>query len=53
MSFLESFFSGVKAFVMEVVTIAAEAVRAVLVEIDRSTFGQAATQFIQGASRRS
>lgn len=52
MSLLDSLFSGVKAFVREVATVAVEAVRAVLIEIDRSAIGRAATQFIQGASRR-
>jgi hypothetical protein len=52
MSFLDSLFSGVRAFVKEFVTVAAEAVRVVLEEIDRSSFGRAATDLIRGVSKR-
>lgn len=52
MGFLDSLFSGAKVFVRELATVAAEAVRVVLEEIDRSSFGRAATQIIQGATRK-
>ena len=52
MGFLESLFSGVKVLVSELVTVVAEAVRVVLEEIDRSSFGRAATQLVQGATRK-
>lgn len=52
MGFLESIFSGAKVFVRELVTVVAEAVRVVLEEIDRSNFGRAATQLIQGATQK-
>ena len=52
MGFLESLFSGAKVFVKEFVAIAAEAVRVVLDEIDKSAFGRAATQLVQGATNK-
>lgn len=60
MSFLESLFSGAKAFIREVVVpvlhaakqVAVETVRVVLEEIDRSEFGRAATRLIDGAARQ-
>jgi hypothetical protein len=52
MGFLDSLFSGAKVFVRELVTVVAEAVRVVLEEIDRSSFGHAATQLIQGTTRK-
>jgi len=52
MNLLDSIFSGVKIFVAEVITVARESVRAVLEEIDRSSFGKAATQFVQGLNRK-
>lgn len=52
MGLLDSIFSGVKVFVRELVTVAAEAVRVVLDEIDKSSFGRAATELIQGATHR-
>ena len=52
MGFIESLFSGVRVFVRELVTVVAEAVRVVLEEIDRSSFGRAATQFVEGATRK-
>lgn len=52
MTWLSSIFSGVKAFVSETVVIAAEAIRTILVEFDRSTIGRASANFIQGATQR-
>lgn len=52
MGFLDSLFSGVKVFVRELVIVAAEAVRVVLDEIDKSSFGRAATELLQGATRK-
>ena len=60
MGFLESLFSGARAFLREVVVpvlqvakqVAIDTVRAVLEEIDRSEFGRAATRYIDGASRQ-
>lgn len=52
MSLLDSIFSGAKAFVRELVSVAAEAVKVVLKEVDRSAFGKAVTGLIQGAARR-
>jgi ssDNA-binding Zn-finger/Zn-ribbon topoisomerase 1 len=52
MGFIESLFSGVRVFVSELITVVAEAVRCVLKEIDRSPFGRAATQLLQGATRK-
>lgn len=52
MGFLEAIFSGVKAFVREIVSVASEAVRIVLGEVDRSNIGRAATQLVQGATKK-
>ncbi|MCZ2115241.1 MAG: hypothetical protein LC131_15640 [Anaerolineae bacterium] len=52
MGILDALFSGVRALVREVVTVAAEAVHVVLEEIDKSSFGRAATQLVQGVTRR-
>ena len=52
MSFLDSLFSGVKVFVNEFVTVVSEAVKVVLEEIDRSSFGKAATQLVKGFTRK-
>lgn len=52
MGLLDSLFAGVKVFVRELVTVASEAVRVVLEEIDKSSFGRATTELIQGATRR-
>ncbi|MDR2188665.1 MAG: hypothetical protein LBE62_11560 [Azonexus sp.] len=52
MGILTSLFSGVKALVREVVGVVAEGVRAVLEEIDKSSFGRAATQLVQGITKR-
>ena len=52
MGFLELLFSGVRVFVSELVTVVAEAVRVVLEEIDQSSFGRAATQLVQGVTRK-
>ena len=52
MSFLNSLFSGVKVFVREIASAAADAVRIVLEEIDRSAFGKAATGLVRGVTNR-
>lgn len=52
MGFLDSLFSGVRAFVREAVKVVAEVVQVVLEEIDRSPFGKATTRFINGASKK-
>ena len=52
MSFLDSLFSGVKVFVNQLVTVVGQAVKVVLDEIDRSSFGQAATQLVKGVTRK-
>lgn len=52
MSILDSLFSGVKVFVKELVTVVGEAVRVVLEEIDRSSFGKAATELVHGFTRK-
>lgn len=52
MGFLESLFSGAKVFLKQFVTVAAEAVQIVLDEIDKSIFGRAATQLVQGATKK-
>lgn len=52
MGFLDSLFSGVRAFVREAMKVVAEVVHVVLEEIDRSPFGKATTRFIEGASKK-
>lgn len=52
MDFLDSLFSGVKVFVKELVTVVGDAVRIVLEEIDRSSFGKAATGLVRGVTRK-
>lgn len=52
MGILDSLFSGVKALVREVITVVAEAVHVALEEIDKSSFGRAATQLVQGVTHR-
>jgi hypothetical protein len=52
MSFWQSLFSGVKAFFEGVVGVAMEVVRVFVSEIDRSDVGRAATELMQGATRR-
>ena len=52
MSLLDSIFSGVKAFLRETVVFVKEAVKAVLTEIDNSTFGKAATTLVRGVTQR-
>ena len=52
MSLLDSIFSGAKAFVKEIVSVVSETVKVVLEEIDRSAFGKAATQLVQGVTKR-
>ena len=52
MSLLDSIFSGAKAFIREIVSVVAETVKLILEEIDRSAFGKAATQMVQGVTKR-
>jgi hypothetical protein len=52
MGFLEALFSGAKAILLGVVEIAAQAVRVVLSEIDRSAVGRAATTLANGVAQR-
>lgn len=52
MSFLDSLFSGITAFVREVVTVVTDAVKVILEEVDRSLFGKAATEMVKGATKR-
>lgn len=52
MGFLDSLFSGVKVFVNEAFTAVTEPVKVALYEIDNSSFGRAATQLLQGATRK-
>lgn len=52
MSFLQSLFSGVKALVKGFVSVAREAIRVVLVEIDNSSLGRAATDLVKGVTRQ-
>lgn len=52
MNLLDSLFTGVKVFVRELVTVVGEAVKVVLEEIDRSSFGRAATGFVQGMTKK-
>lgn len=52
MGLLDSLFSGVKVFVKELVTVVGEAVRVILDEIDRSSFGKAAAGLVQGVTRK-
>lgn len=52
MGLLDSLFSGVKVFVRELVSVVGEAVRVVLEEIDRSSIGRAATEFVQGVTKK-
>lgn len=52
MNFLEALFSGAKAFVKELVSVARTVVRAVLQEIDESAFGRSATRLVDGVADR-
>lgn len=52
MSFLDSLFSGVKVFVRELVALAADGVKAVLQEVDRSAIGRATTRLLDGVIER-
>lgn len=52
MSFLQSLFSGVRALVSGLVSVAREAVRVVLVEVDNSSLGRAATDLVNGVTRK-
>jgi hypothetical protein len=52
MSLLDTLFSGVKAFANELVSFVSEAIGRVLKEIDQSSFGRAATQFIRKATEK-
>lgn len=48
MNFLEALFSGAKAFVRELVSVARTVVREVLKEVDQSAFGRSATRLVDG-----
>ena len=52
LNFLEALFSGAKAFVTELVSVARTVVRAVLQEIDESAFGRSATRLVEGVADR-
>lgn len=52
MSILDSLFSGAKVFLREIVSVAKDAVHAVLAEIDNSAFGRAATELVKGVTKR-
>ena len=49
---LEALFSGAKAFVREAVSVARDAVRVILEEVDRSSFGRAATGLVNVITER-
>jgi hypothetical protein len=49
---LEALFSGAKAFVREAVQVAREAVRVILEEVDRSSFGRAAAGLVTAVTER-
>lgn len=46
MAWLDSLFAGAKAFLKGAVVVVRETVKAVLEEIDNSSFGKAATQLV-------
>jgi hypothetical protein len=50
LNFFEALFSGAKAFVKELVSVAQTVVRAVLKEIDDSVFGRSAARLIDGVT---
>lgn len=52
MNILDSIFSGAKVIIQQLVTVATEAIKLVLEEIDRSPFGHAATQLVQGLNSK-
>ena len=52
MNILEALFSGAKAFVKEIVSVARTVVREVLIEIDQSAFGKSATRLVDGITDR-
>ncbi len=52
MNFLEALFSGAKALVRELVSVARTVVREVLKEIDQSVFGRSATRLVDGLADR-
>jgi hypothetical protein len=52
LNFLEALFSGAKALVKELVSVARAVVREVLKEIDESAFGRSATRLVDGISDR-
>lgn len=52
MNFLEALFSGAKAIVKELVSVARTVVREVLKEVDRSAFGRSATRLVDGIADR-
>ena len=52
LNFLEALFSGAKAFVTELVSVARTVVREVLKEVDQSAFGRSATRLVDGIADR-
>lgn len=52
MNILEALFSGAKAFVKELVSVARTVVREVLKEVDQSAFGRSATRLVDGIADR-
>jgi len=52
LNFLEALFSGAKAFVKELVSVARTVVREVLKEVDQSAFGRASTRLVDGIADR-
>ena len=52
MGWLDSLFAGAKAFLTEAVEFVGQAVKAVLQEIDKSSFGRAATGLVRGVTER-
>ena len=52
MAWLDSLFAGAKAFLKGAVVAVRETVKAVLEEIDNSSFGKAATQLVRGVAER-
>lgn len=52
LNFLDALFSGAKAFVKELVSVARTVVREVLKEVDQSAFGRSATRLVDGIADR-
>ena len=52
MNLLEALFSGARALVREVVSIGRAAVREILKEVNKSSFGRAATKLVEGVTQK-